>query len=61
MPFSLAFPEPGTCEPAVGGSTVVAFFGQPASNAAAAHRQAIDSIFFIEFSTLSLDMPKLAL
>src|ERR1700722_17445648 len=48
-PFSLVFPEPGTCEPALGCSTVVAFFGQPASNAAAAHRQAIDSIFFIEF------------
>src|ERR1019366_9937020 len=41
-------PEPGICVPALGGSTVVAFLGQPASNAAAAHKQPIDSIFVID-------------
>jgi hypothetical protein len=41
--------EPGTCEPATGGSTVVAFFGQPARSVAAANKQAIDTILFIEF------------
>jgi hypothetical protein len=33
--------------PVPGGSTVVAFFGQPARSAAAANKQAIDTIFFI--------------
>jgi hypothetical protein len=35
--------------PAVGGSMVVAFLGQPARSPAAANKQAIDTILFIEF------------
>jgi hypothetical protein len=49
-PSPLPFAEPGTCVPAVGGSTVVAFLGQPPRSAAAANKHAIDTIFFIEFS-----------
>src|ERR1700676_4037639 len=39
--------DPPTCVPAVGGSTVVGFLGQPASSAAPANKQAIDIIRFI--------------
>jgi hypothetical protein len=41
--------EPGTWLPAVGGSMVVVFLGQPARSPAAANKQAIDTILFIEF------------
>jgi hypothetical protein len=46
-PFGLA--DPATWLPAVGVSTVVFFLGQPASSAALANKQAIDTIFFIEY------------
>src|SRR5208283_775322 len=51
-------PAAGTCAPAIGGSTVVAFLGHPVSSAAAANRQAIEIILFMEFpSTLNASVP----
>src|SRR5260221_11379042 len=49
-PFGEVFDDPPTCDPAVGGWTVVAFLGHPASSAAPASKQAIVIIRFMHFS-----------
>jgi hypothetical protein len=46
LPAVVAAPAP-TWVPAVGGCTVVAFFGQPANRAAPASIKATDTILFI--------------
>src|SRR5271154_3726124 len=51
-------PAPGTWLPATGGSTVVAFLGQPARSAAATNKQAIDTIFFIDIPSECWLKPK---
>jgi hypothetical protein len=48
------FDDPPTCDPAVGGSTVVGFLGQPARSAAPANNNAIDAILLIVFSVRCL-------
>jgi hypothetical protein len=45
--------DPGTCVPAVGGSTTLCFLGHPDSSAAPAINNAIDTIRFIYISRVT--------
>src|SRR5882724_937111 len=49
-PLGEVLDESPTCDPAVGGWTVVAFLGHPASSTAPASKQAIVIIRFMHFS-----------